>query len=70
MAQPEMEGSAPSYLEITLQLPSHTTTLETVNCFVAPFAEKKSIFPRLSRSHSLFQPPQGYSYISLTATDE
>lgn len=41
MAQPEMEGNATWYLEITLQLPSHATTLETVSRFVAPFAEKK-----------------------------
>lgn len=38
-------------LEITLQLPSHTTTWETVSCFLVLFAEKKkSIFPSFPRS--------------------
>lgn len=36
-----------------MQLPSHTTTLETVNCFVAPFAEKNPSFPDFP-GHALF----------------
>ena len=47
------KGNAAWCLEITLQFPPHTTTLETMNCFVAPFAGKNPsfpVFPSLSRS--------------------